>query len=673
MGGQKGGMTNEIGHSPEICKKSIQAQLTDIQLPIQEEMFQNTTIDQFKSIPPRDLVRLGRLNTPIFNSSEKKYYEPVSWEESLKKITGILKRTDPNRTFFYSSGRSSNEAAFLLQLFVRAFGTNNINNCSYYCHQASGVGLSKTIGTGTATIVLEDLKQADMIWVMGANPSSNHPRLMTELLKCRRRDGQVIIVNPLREPGLENFNVPSDMRSMVLNDNAIATEYVQPNVGGDIALLKGVAKAVLESGNENRHFIDNHTTGFDEYLQDITHTDWKEIEISSGIEKSQIKKLSDLYSKSHNIVFTWSMGITQHLHGVENVESIVNLALLRGMLGRKNAGLLPLRGHSNVQGVGSMGVTPELKKIMREKMEQKLGISYPVSPGKDILDCLRSGKRGEIDFAFLMGGNLFSASPDSDFAEKALRRIPFKVFLTTTLNEGHFHGMGNNTFILPVSARDEEKQSTTQESMFNFLRMSDGGISRLDNVRSEVDIVADIATEILGNNKLNFSIFKLHRNIREAIGEIVPGLEQMKSLDVTKNEFQINNRTFHKTEFATPDKKAIFTAVNIPAPKKYIGQFRMTSIRSEGQFNTIIYEENDAFREVDDRWVILINTEDMNTLNIKEGSRVTVKNEVGAMKDLCAKSFNIRRGNVATYFPESNVLIPADHDFQSKTPAFKST
>ena len=673
MGGQKGGMTNETGNSPEICKKSIQAQLTDIQRPIPGEMFQNTTIDQFKSIPPRDLVTMGRLNTPLFNSSEKQYYEPVSWQEALEKITGTLKRTDPDRTFFYSSGRSSNEAAFLLQLFVRAFGTNNINNCSYYCHQASGVGLSKTIGTGTATIVLEDLKQADMIWVIGANPSSNHPRLMTELLKCRRREGQVIIVNPLREPGLENFNVPSDWRSMVLNDTKIATEYVQPNIGGDIALLKGVAKAVLESGSDNCHFIDNHTTGFDEYLQDITHTDWEEIEISSGIEKSQIKKLSNLYSKSENVVFTWSMGITQHIHGVENVESIVNLALLRGMLGRKNAGLLPLRGHSNVQGVGSMGVTPALTKIMREKIEQKLGVSYPESPGKDTLECLRSGKRGEIDFAFLMGGNLFSASPDSEFTEKALERIPFKVFLTTTLNEGHFHGIGDNTFILPVSARDEEKQPTTQESMFNFVRMSDGGISRLDNVHSEVDIIADIATAILSNNKLNFSTFKKHSHIREAIGEIIPGFERMKTLDVTKDEFQINRRSFHEPEFATPDKKALFTVVNIPASKKYKGQFCMTSIRSEGQFNTIVYEEQDAFRQVDDRWVILINIEDMDALNIEEGSRVTVKNEIGTMKDVYAKSFNIHRGNVATYFPESNVLIPADSDFQSKTPAFKST
>jgi len=673
MGGQLGGMTNEAGSSPEICKKSIQAQLTDIQNPIPEKMFQNTTIEQFKSIPPRELVRLGRLNTPLINSSDKQYYEPVSWEEALEKITGTLKRTDPNRTFFYSSGRSSNEAGFLLQLFVRAYGTNNINNCSYYCHQASGVGLGGTIGSGTATVVLDDLKNADMIWVIGANPSSNHPRLMTELLHCRRRGGKIIIVNPLKEPGLEKFNVPSDWRSMVLNDNEIATEYVQPHIGGDIALLKGIAKVVLESKYTNQTFIEKYTKGFEGYSKDILATSWENIERSCGVERSHIAELAELYAQAENVVFTWSMGITQHVHGVENVESIVNLALLRGMVGRKNAGLLPLRGHSNVQGMGSMGVTPTLKKSILENLEQKLGVNYPQSPGMDTLQCLKSAQQGEIDLALLMGGNLYSATPDSEFADEALGKIPFKVFLTTTLNEGHFYGLGENTVILPVSARDEEKQPTTQESMFNFVRMSDGGIVRLNNVRSEVDIIADIATVIIGNEKIDFSVFKEHSHIREVIGDIIPEFENMKTMDETKEEFQIKGRTFHQPDFATLDKKAVFTPVQIPLSNKQNGQFRMASIRSEGQFNTIIYEEYDSFRDIENRWMVLMNKNDMDELNILEGSCVSIKNDIGEMNDVYAKSFNIHRGNVATYFPESNVLIPAEPDMRSKTPSFKST
>ncbi|SVA17929.1 uncharacterized protein METZ01_LOCUS70783, partial [marine metagenome] len=400
MGGQKGGMVNEAGSFPEICKKSIQAQLTDIQDPIPEKLFKDNTIAQFKAMRPIDLERLGRLNTPLWNTGGNDRYMPISWQEALPRLTRTLKQADPDRTFFYSSGRSSNEAGFLLQLFVRAYGTNNINNCSYYCHQASGVGLSATIGSGTATVVLEDLKNADMIWVIGANPSSNHPRLMTELLRCRRRGGKVIVINPLREPGLMKFNVPSDWRSMLMNDNQIASEYVQPHIGGDIALLKGIAKVVLESKYTNQKFIENYTKGFEAYSQDIRTTPWADIEQSCGVERSRITELAEQYAQAENVVFCWSMGITQHIHGVENVESIVNLALLMGMVGRKNAGLLPLRGHSNVQGMGSMGVTPALKKTMLENLEQKLGVHYPQSPGMDTLQCLESAQDGEIDFAF---------------------------------------------------------------------------------------------------------------------------------------------------------------------------------------------------------------------------------------------------------------------------------
>ena len=673
MGGQKGGMVNEAGSFPEICKKSIQAQLTDIQDPIPEKLFEENTIAQFKAMRPIDLERLGRLNTPLWNTGGNDRYMPISWQEALPRLTRTLKQADPDRTFFYSSGRSSNEAGFLLQLFVRAYGTNNINNCSYYCHQASGVGLSATIGSGTATVVLEDLKNADMIWVIGANPSSNHPRLMTELLRCRRRGGKVIVINPLREPGLMKFNVPSDWRSMLMNDNQIASEYVQPHIGGDIALLKGIAKVVLESKYTNQKFIENYTKGFEAYSQDIRTTPWADIEQSCGVERSRITELAEQYAQAENVVFCWSMGITQHIHGVENVESIVNLALLMGMVGRKNAGLLPLRGHSNVQGMGSMGVTPALKKTMLENLEQKLGVHYPQSPGMDTLQCLESAQDGEIDFAFLMGGNLYAASPDAVFADKALGNIPFKVFLTTTLNEGHFSGKGQNTLILPVAARDEEEQPTTQESMFNFVRMSDGGQVRLDNVRSEVEIIAAIAEDVVGNEKVDFSDLKNHRHIRDAIGGIIPGFGKIKALDEIRKEFQIEGRTFHQPGFATADKKALFTTVNIPKSNGEKGQFRMASIRSEGQFNTIIYEEYDSYRKVNHRWTVLMNTNDMAALRLKEGDKVTIENDIGSMEGVAVKGFDIPPGNVATYFPESNVLISAQSDRRSRTPGFKST
>ena len=673
MGGQKGGMTNEVGKFPEICKKSIQAQLTDIQQAIPRDLFRKNTIKDLQAMRPRDLVRSGRLNTPLFCANNSDRYIPIEWDEALKKVTKSLSNVSPDRTFFYSSGRSSNEAAFLLQLFVRAYGTNNINNCSYYCHQASGVGLNGTIGSGTATIILEDLKKSDMIWVIGANPSSNHPRLMTELLHCRRRGGQVIIVNPLREPGLVRFRVPSDWKSMLLDESDIASTYVQPNIGGDIALLKGISKILVEQKRLDIDFISKHTNGFNEFAEDVNNTLWEDIEKSSGVVRSEIEQLADLYYTADNVVFTWSMGITQHLHGVENVESIVNLALLRGMVGRKEAGLLPLRGHSNVQGLGSMGVTPTLKKQILLNIEELLGIKYPQEQGMDTLSCLRASERGEIDFALLMGGNLYAATPDSNFAESALSNIPFKVFITTTLNESHLFGIKGDTVILPVAARDEENQATTQESMFNFVRMSDGGPLRLDNVRSEVSIISDIASEILGNDKVDFSAFKEHHYIRNAISKVIPGFEKMENIDRTKEEFQIENRTYHQPEFATPDQKANFTSVKIPKLKADRGQFRMSSVRSEGQFNTIVYEEADSFRNVNERWVVMMNEKDMQELNIIGNDKVNLENGTGLMSEVIVKCINISPGNVATFFPESNVLIPAIADERSKTPSFKSS
>ena len=673
MGGQQGGMKNEVGKFPEICKKSIQAQLTDIQGPIPLGLFENNSILDLQGIRPRELALSGRLNTPLFFSNSSDRYIPIEWDEALKIVTDSLSSVSPERTFFYSSGRSSNEAAFLLQVFARAYGTNNINNCSYYCHQASGTGLNRTIGSGTATVVLEDLKKTDMIWVIGANPSSNHPRLMKELLECRRRGGKVIVINPIREPGLVRFKVPSDWRSMLLDDSEIASEYIQPNIGGDIALLKGVAKALIEKEHLDQSFINEHTNGFIEFENDVNGTSWEDIERCAGIGRKEIENLADIYHNSENVVFTWSMGITQHVHGVENVESIVNLALLRGMLGRKNAGLLPLRGHSNVQGIGSMGVTPSLKKMILEDIEELLGVKYPQDKGMDTLSCLRAAERGEIDLAFFMGGNLYAATPDSAFAETAFKNIPFKIFLTTTLNESHIFGIKGDTIILPVAARDEEMQATTQESMFNFVRMSDGGIRRLENVRSEISIISDIASEIIGDDRVDFSLFKDHRYIRNAISKVIPGFGKIGNIDSNREEFQIENRTFHRPEFLTSDRKANFSLVKIPETRAGKDTFLMSSVRSEGQFNTIIYDEVDSFRNIDERWVVMMNKKDIKELKIVENDRVDLMNDTGIMSSVKVKSIDIAPGNVATFFPESNILISTIVDERSKTPSFKSS
>jgi molybdopterin-dependent oxidoreductase alpha subunit len=672
MGGQSGGMRNEAGEYPEVCKKSFQAQLTDIQPEIPPVLFREKSIALLKGMKPVDIERLGRLNHPLYKKKGDTHYQPVSWQLALERIISRLKATDPDRSFFYASGRSSNEAAFLLQLFVRLYGTNNVNNCSFYCHQASGVGMNTTLGTGTATVELEDLRHADMIFVIGANPASNHPRFVKELMRCNWNGGHVVVINPLIEPGLVRFSIPSSVRSMLTGGTNIAGTYLQPNIGGDIALLKGIAKGVLELKGEDEDFIRQYTNGYDTYRDDLLQTNWDELVQKSGIQKEQILALAKKYVSAKKVIFSWAMGITHHDHGVENVESIVNLALLRGMAGKLHSGLLPLRGHSNVQGIGSVGVTPVLKANILANLEKLTGVKLPEKSGMDTMQCMQAAYAGKVDTAFLLGGNLYAANPDSTFSEEALNRIPFKVFLNTTLNQGHLFGVDEEVVILPVAARDEEKQSTTQESMFSFVRLSDGGIVRLNNVRSENDIICDIAIGVLGEKTVKFLEYKKHNEARKAIAASIPGMEKLADIGYTKKEFQIDGRILHEPVFPTADKMANFKTIAAPALKGGPGEFRLMSIRSEGQFNSIVYEEYDLFRKQDERWIVLMNPADIQKLGITENSLVTLENSTGKMEKVKVKAYEIRSGNLAAYYPEANILIPNHTDSRSKTPSFKA-
>ena len=332
MGGQLGGMVNEAGHFPEVCKKSLQAMASDMQSGISPEFSRATRSTSCGRSRHASSSRVAGWSI-VYAGPGESHYRVISWDEALDRLAAKLTASGPDHTFFYASGRSSNEAGFLLQLFARLFGTNYVNNCSYYCHQASGVGLTSSFGTGTATVQLEDVEHCDLYVLIGGNPASNHPRLLRSLMTIRRRGGHVIVINPVKEPGLVNFRVPSDPRSLLFGSR-IASLYVQPHIGGDIALLAGVAKAVLELGGEDRAFVDGHTEGFAAFKHHIDSTSWPEIVASAGVPRDTIVRVAELYMAASNVVFGWTMGITHHLHGVENVQAIANLALLRGMMGR---------------------------------------------------------------------------------------------------------------------------------------------------------------------------------------------------------------------------------------------------------------------------------------------------------------------------------------------------
>ncbi|MBI1359934.1 MAG: FdhF/YdeP family oxidoreductase [Alphaproteobacteria bacterium] len=672
MGGQRGGMTDELGEFPAVCNKSVQAQSTDIQPPIPREVFEHSLAD-LRDLSGRELEQLGRLNFPLHKAKGSDRYEPIGWDRAMEIAGDRFSGAKPDRTFFYSSGRSSNEAGFLLQLLARVYGTNNVHNCSYYCHQATSVALAGTIGTGTATVELEDLTGCDLIFVVGANPASNHPRFIHKLKACRDRGGQVIVINPAKEPGLVKFALPKNPASMLSGGSEIASDYLQPRIGGDIALFKGLAKAVMAQGGVAMDFVSAHTEGFEAYARDIQETGWDAIVAASGVAQRDVERVAAEYIRSKSAIFAWGMGMTHHLHGVANIESLVNLALLRGMIGRRHAGLLPLRGHSNVQGVGTIGVKPVLAADVMARMESELGVTLPTTPGLDTMASMQAAHRGDIDAALMMGGNLYASNPDAAWAEAALAKIGFKLFLTTTLNRGHVCGLGDGeALVLPVTARDEEWEPTTQESMFNYVRLSDGGVHRLSSVRPETMILADLGVRIAPDRGVDFSAFGKHSNLRRAIAAIVPGMEALADIDVAKREFHIRNRLMHTPVFQTPTGKAAFIVRAIPAHEEK-APFMLSTVRSEGQFNSIVYQETDAYRRTATRWCVMMNADDMAELGIPQGAHADVRSPQGEMAGVVVYAFDLPHGNLLAYFPEANVLTGAAVDPRSRTPAFKAT
>jgi molybdopterin-dependent oxidoreductase alpha subunit len=671
MGGRRGGMVNESGHFPEVCKKSVQAQAGDMAGVLAPDFFERHPIEQLASLTSAQLEAKGRVSYPVLAREGDTHFHRCTWEEAFDLTAEALKTAPRDEVFFYASGRSSNEAAYLFQLIARAYGTANIHNCSYYCHQASGVGLAQVYGSGTASIVLEDLAKADLAMVIGANPASNHPRLITQLINLRRRGGKVLVINPLKELGLVRFKIPSDWRSMVFG-STISDVYLQPRVGTDVALLVALLKGVLERSAVDREFIEQYTSGWEEVKTAVEAASWDALVEGCGVGKPDIDRAVDLLCEAKKGIFCWAMGLTHHTNGVDNILALANLALARGWLGRPGTGLLPIRGHSNVQGVGSVGVAPGVRKAFAEKLTEVYGIAIPEQTGQDTYSSMVAAQEGKIRAAVLLGGNLYSSNPDSVWAGNALRKIGLTTYISTKLNPGHFLGRGKICLILPPLARDEEHQATTQESMFNFVRYSEGGTPSVEaDLKSEVEIIAEIARRILPADRFDWTRFSSHQALREEIAKVVPGYAAIGEIDRTQKEFQIQGRTFHEPRFATPDGKARFHTTPLPHIDLEPGQFQLMTLRSEGQFNTVVYDEEDLYRGNATRDVVMMNAADALVLGIAEGDRVWVESETGRMSAKAAL-VDIAQGSLAMYYPEANVLVPQRIDPRSKTPAFKA-
>ncbi|MCE7733471.1 MAG: FdhF/YdeP family oxidoreductase [Candidatus Heimdallarchaeota archaeon] len=662
------GARNELGEGLQICKKGMQAITQDLMPGIPKEFWETHPIDLLKTYSGKELEGLGRLIHPLYRKIGDEYFTSISWDDAFEKIFDQFRNVTSDKTFFYTSGRSSNEAAFLTQLLARQYGANNVNNCSFYCHQATGVGLSQTFGSGTSTVELEDVDKSDLVVLIGANPSSNHPRFMTHLMNLRKRKGSVLIINPFKEVGLEKFAIPSKVRSLLFTSD-IASDYFQPHCGGDMSFLKAATAKIWIDGFGNKEFMEKHCNNFEEWLADIETTDIAKLLTQAGLTEDELDVFCEYLINANNVIFTWAMGLTHQIHGVETIRILANLALMLGMIGKEGAGLLPLRGHSNVQGVGTVGVVPKLKPKMVDALAEHLQVTVPDQPGLDTFASIEAAERGEIDFALLLGGNLYGSNPNLNRAGQALNNINFTLQISTTFNLGHIFGQGKECLILPVRTRDEETQITTQESMFNFVRYSVGGSkSPAEDLPTETEIIGNIGRTIFPDGSISWTDMANHDSIREVISNVVPGLKEI--ISVTEKEFTVPGRVYHEPEFNTPNKKANLGVFSPPDTSPKTGHFNLTTFRSEGQFNTIIYDEEDIYRGTNHRNVVFISQVDLDQMEIESGNQVIVKSEIGEMK-VEAVSARIRPGNLAMFYPEANQIVPAKLDPKSRTPSFK--
>ncbi|MGQ9805457.1 MAG: FdhF/YdeP family oxidoreductase [Chlorobiales bacterium] len=636
------------------------------------------------------LGKQGRLVGPMVLRQGATHYEPISWREAFELIGKHLNALNsPDEAVFYTSGRTSNEAAFLYQLFVRQFGTNNLPDCSNMCHESSGVGLKETIGIGKGTVKLSDFDLADVILVIGQNPGTNHPRMLSALRSAVHKGAKVVHINPLPETGLKRFKHPQNPIDLLGKGTELAHLFLQVRINGDIALLKGVMKELLAmeeiSGNVfDKKFIAEHTTGYDALVADLRATDWETIVTQSGISREQIKELAELIARAKTMISCWAMGLTQHKNGVANIQTVTNLHLLMGQIGKPGAGLCPVRGHSNVQGDRTMGIYEKPAPAFLDALQKVFNFEPPRKHGYDVVESIKAMFEGRAKVFIAMGGNFLSATPDTNYTAKALRNTNLTVHISTKLNRAHLI-TGKEALILPCLGRTERDmqksglQFVSVENSMGIVHSSQGSLPPAsDHLLSEPAIVAGMAKATLGaRSTVDWDwLVEDYDRIRNLIEKTIPGFERYNERVREKAGFYLPNGA-REGVFHTSDKKAHFTVHPIPIHHLEDGQYIMMTIRSHDQYNTTIYGLDDRYRGIyNGRRIIFMNPDDMREAKLKQGDVVDLfshfNGEVRTAKHFVVVPFNIPKRCTATYFPETNVLVPIDsYADKSQTPTSK--
>lgn len=674
-----------MGEPLQRCAKSVEAIASELQAGIRPDFFQHFPLSALQHLTSQEANQLGRFSYPLLRKAGEDYYQPIAWEDLYQRLV-LAFRCPPERLASYSSGRSSNEAAFLLQLLLRSQGSNHLADCSDLCHAASGVGLSQMFGSGTSMVSLESLKHADCVVLVGSNAPANHPRLMNELIQLRDRGGKVIVINPLIEVGLVRFASPAYPLKSLLQGSEIASLYLQPIPGSDTALFIGIQKALVQKGQVNREFLEQYTENWQAVISQAEQTDWSTITTTCGITQTEIELAAEMIAASQGVVFAWAMGITQHVNGVDNVCSIANTALITGNVGKLGAGTMPIRGHSNVQGFGSMGVTVRLKQEIQQALETLLQKPLSRIPGYDTRALIQACDRNEIDTLLCLGGNLYAANPDLTQAKRALGQVKTIVYLSTKPNLGHFHGLAQSeTIIVPVLTRFENPHRTTTESGNNFVRLNQPGSTHLnaEGVVSEVEFLCELAHRLQGETPVNWRRLQDTSYIRQLIAQTIPGYEKIAAIDETETEFTISGRVFTTPHFPTASGKATLVATPMPdLPLPTVTDFGLaedtpgrvlilSTGRSYGQHNTVVYQTQDRYRNMPHRHCILMNGRDVNALGWQEHQRITVRGDAGELDNIEIILGDTRPGTALMFYPEVNVIFTAQVDPKSGTPAYK--
>ena len=669
----------------EFCENGAKAVADEaMKANVNERFFQKHSIQDLLNKSDYWLNRQGRLAHPMIKRPQATHYEPISWEEALDLVASSIKAMDkPERGVYYTSGRTSNEAAFLYQALVRALGSNNLPDCSNMCHESSGKALSQTIGIGKGTVHLEDFEQSDLILVIGQNPGTNHPRMLTALRDAKKKGARIVSINPLPETGLQRFKHPQDYMSGDFHSTQLADLYIPVRIGGDAALLKGVLKILVDQQSFDLSFIEHKTIQFEQLKQSLDEFSWNQIESDSGIGRETIKQFAQLCAGSNATIACWAMGLTQHRNGVSVIQEVVNLLLLGGHIGRPGAGLCPVRGHSNVQGDRTVGIWEAPSDSFIEKLEEGLKFTMPRKHGYDVVHAIHAMERQDVDVFISMGGNFLSATPDTKRTAKALQNVGLTVQVSTKLNRSHLI-TGETALILPVLGRTELDQTAsgeqfvTVENSMGVVHRSKGKMKPVSStLLSEPSLIAQLGQRLCPDVLDWVSLGSDYDSIRDLMANSLNGFEDYNSRVRETNGFLLPNPPRDNCEFATESGKAVFTTHPLPNVHVDNDHFVLMTIRSHDQYNTTIYGLHDRYRGVHgNRRIVFMNALDMSERGLKTRDVVDMTSHFNTTKrtslNWIVVPYEIPRGNLAAYFPEANELVPLDSTADiSNTPTSK--